>query len=80
LLLAKTISSCPKNTVLDGLNYLKQQPQVLALLDEEYPSWLWTLLKPKALPDDGLGGQAEKARRRAANRQRIKDRNFMSTQ
>ncbi|KAF8656021.1 hypothetical protein AX16_002809 [Volvariella volvacea WC 439] len=73
-------SSCPANTVIDGVNYLKDQPPVLAKPDEEYPEWLWTILEPKVWPDDGPGGKAERVRRRAENRQRIKDRNFMSTQ
>jgi len=76
----KTLSSCPPGTVLDGLNYLKGQPAVIALPDEEYPPWLWDLLKPKVYEDDGPGGKAEKKRLRKENQQRIKDRNFMKTQ
>ncbi|KAG1863617.1 mitochondrial ribosomal protein L37-domain-containing protein [Suillus subalutaceus] len=56
----KTLSSCPPGTILEGLNYLKGQPPVIALPDEEYPSWLWELLKPKAYEEDGPGGKAEK--------------------
>lgn len=74
------LSSCQENTILTGLNYLKDQPPVLALKDEEYPSWLWGLLKPKVYPDDGPGGKGEKLRLRAANRQRIKEQNFLKTQ
>ncbi|KAI0306652.1 mitochondrial ribosomal protein L37-domain-containing protein [Multifurca ochricompacta] len=73
-------SSCPPNTVLVGLNYLKDQPPVLALSDEEYPPWLWKLLDKSELPDDGPGGTAEKRRLRKENRQRIRDQNFMKTQ
>ncbi|KAG1890870.1 mitochondrial ribosomal protein L37-domain-containing protein [Suillus subluteus] len=76
----KTLSSCPPGTILEGLNYLKGQPPVIALPDEEYPSWLWDLLKPKAYEDDGPGGKAEKKRLRKENQQRIKDQNFMKTQ
>jgi len=65
---------------MPGLNYLKGQPPVLALPDEEYPPWLWTILKPKVYEDDGPGGKAEKVRLRRENRQRIKDQNFMKTQ
>ncbi|KAI0362623.1 hypothetical protein OH77DRAFT_1442382 [Trametes cingulata] len=75
-----TKSSCTENTVLVGLNYLKGQPEVLALADDAYPPWLWTLLEPKQLPDDGPGGKAEKVRLRKANRQRIREQNFMKTQ
>ncbi|OBZ65759.1 hypothetical protein A0H81_14294 [Grifola frondosa] len=41
-------SSCPENTILTGVNYLKGQQPVLALADDQYPPWLWTLLQPKA--------------------------------
>ena len=74
------VSTCPADTILPGVNYLKAQPPVVALADEEYPEWLWKILKPKVLEDDGPGGKFERAKRRAANRQAIKDRNFMSTQ
>ncbi|KAG1761547.1 mitochondrial ribosomal protein L37-domain-containing protein [Suillus occidentalis] len=76
----KTLSSCPPGTILEGLNYLKGQPPVIALPDDEYPSWLWDLLKPKVYADDGPGGKAEKKRLRKENQQRIKDQNFMKTQ
>ncbi|TFY67432.1 hypothetical protein EVG20_g3951 [Dentipellis fragilis] len=73
-------STCAPNTILAGLNYRKDQPPVLALPDEEYPTWLWSLLDPPALVDDGPGGKAEKVRLRKENRQRIRDQNFMKTQ
>jgi len=73
-------SSCPPNTILAGLNYLKDQPPVLAVANEEYPPWLWKVLDKTELPDDGPGGKAEKRRLRKENRQRIKDQNFMKTQ
>ncbi|KIJ44256.1 hypothetical protein M422DRAFT_30407 [Sphaerobolus stellatus SS14] len=74
------VSSCPANTVLEGLSYLKDQPPVVALPDEEYPAWLWTVLTPKHFPEDGPGGKAEKVRLRKENKQKIKDQNFMKTQ
>ncbi|TFK44234.1 mitochondrial ribosomal protein L37-domain-containing protein [Crucibulum laeve] len=77
---ATPLSSCPADTVLPGVNYLKGQGPVLAKPDEEYPEWLWTILKPKVYTDDGPGGKAERAQRRLENRQKIKDRNFMLTQ
>ncbi|KAG1865170.1 mitochondrial ribosomal protein L37-domain-containing protein [Suillus tomentosus] len=76
----KTLSSCPPGTILEGLNYLKGQPPVIALPDDEYPPWLWDLMKPKVYEDDGPGGKAEKKRLRRENQQRIKDQNFMKTQ
>lgn len=53
---------------------------MLALPDKDYPEWLWTVLQPKVYEDDGPGGKLERVKRRAANRQAIKDRNFMLTQ
>jgi large subunit ribosomal protein L54 len=73
-------SSCAADTVLTGVNYLRGQPPVVAQADEEYPTWLWSVLRPKEYEDDGPGGRKERAERRKANRQAIKDRNFMQTQ
>ncbi|KIY70416.1 hypothetical protein CYLTODRAFT_488091 [Cylindrobasidium torrendii FP15055 ss-10] len=73
-------SSCLPDTVLEGLNYLKDQPPVLAKPDSEYPDWLWNVLTPKVLPDDGPGGKKERRDRRLENKKKIKERNFMSTQ
>jgi len=65
---------------LTGVNYLKGQPPTVAQPDEAYPEWLWNVLKAKEHEDDGPGGQKERADRRKANRQAIRDRNFMQTQ
>jgi len=54
-------------------------PSVLALPDEEYPSWLWNLLDKSELPDDGPGGKAEKRLLRKENGQRIWDQVFIKT-
>lgn len=80
ILLLAGVSSCTPNTLLTGVNYLKGQDPVLALPDEEYPPWLWKLLEPKVLVDDGPGGKAEKVRLRKENRQRIRDSNMLKTQ
>ncbi|KAI9374744.1 mitochondrial ribosomal protein L37-domain-containing protein [Aspergillus egyptiacus] len=40
----RPVSSCPAGTVLDGINYFKNKPDLVALEDSEYPDWLWTLL------------------------------------
>ncbi|KAJ5357851.1 Ribosomal protein L37 mitochondrial [Penicillium brevicompactum] len=37
-------SSCTPGTKLNGLNYFKNKPDVLAKEDSEYPEWLWGLL------------------------------------
>ncbi|KAF7289917.1 putative mitochondrial ribosome protein mrpl37p [Mycena indigotica] len=76
----KVLSSCEAETVLKGVNYLKGQSPVVALPDEEYPEWLWNVLSPRIWPDDGPGGRADRAERRKANKQKIRDENFMSTQ
>ncbi|KAJ3479499.1 hypothetical protein NLI96_g9019 [Meripilus lineatus] len=73
-------SSCTEGTVLEGLNWLKDQPPVLAQADDAYPDWLWRLLDPKVIPDDGPGGKGEKIKLRIQNRRRIRDQNFMKTQ
>jgi len=73
-------SSCSPDTVINGVNYLKGQPPVVALPDEEYPEWLWSVLEPRVWPEDGPGGRAERAARRAENKRKIRDANFMKTQ
>ncbi|TCD70273.1 hypothetical protein EIP91_004174 [Steccherinum ochraceum] len=74
------VSSCGEGTVLEGLNWLKGQAPVTALADDQYPPWLWKLLEPKVIPDDGPGGKGEKIRLRKENRKRIRDTQFMKTQ
>ncbi len=44
---AKPKSSVPGGKELKGLGYTKLKPKVLALEDDEYPRWLWTLLEEK---------------------------------
>ena len=74
------LSSCPANTLLSGLNYLKGQPPVVALPDEEYPPWLWTLLQPAVDTDSGPGSLAEKRKMKAERTANIKYANFLKTQ
>ena len=51
------ISSVPAGTVLRGLNFLKGKQDPVALADDEYPSWLWTILADQAAgKSDGKGG------------------------
>ncbi|KAL3455262.1 mitochondrial ribosomal protein L37-domain-containing protein [Aspergillus heterothallicus] len=40
----RSSSSVEAGRTLLGLNYFKNKPDVLAMEDEEYPEWLWTLL------------------------------------
>jgi large subunit ribosomal protein L54 len=37
-------SSIPAGQPLKGLNFLKDKQDPVALADDEYPSWLWTIL------------------------------------
>ena len=37
-------SSVPAGTVLKGLNFMKNKPDPVAMEDNEYPAWLWTVL------------------------------------
>jgi hypothetical protein len=37
-------SSIPAGQPLKGLNFLKNGGDPVALADDEYPAWLWTLL------------------------------------
>lgn len=63
-----------------GLNWLKGQEPVVALSDDQYPDWLWTILEPRKFSDEGPGSKAEKYRMRKEHRQSIRDQNFMKTQ
>ncbi|KAF9242122.1 mitochondrial ribosomal protein L37-domain-containing protein [Melanogaster broomeanus] len=73
---SKIISSCQAGTVLTGLNYLKGEPPILAKADEEYPSWLWDLTKPKTSADND---KAEKQRLRREHRQQLQVKNMFKT-
>lgn len=76
----KFVSLAPAGTKLKGLNILKGQDPVVALADEEYPAWLWEVLdkeaQKKKLEADPVKS-AQKARRNA-NRQKIKENNFLA--
>lgn len=52
----RTPSIAPAGTKLNGLNYLKNKPDVFALEDSEYPDWLWGLLEDgsKAKKEGGV--------------------------
>ncbi|KAI0998341.1 hypothetical protein K3495_g9855 [Podosphaera aphanis] len=72
---ARPASISPAGTVLRGLNYLKGRSDPIALPDEDYPAWLWTLLDVKKVDateaeDADLFAKSKKLRRKAAKRQR----------
>ncbi|QKX57471.1 uncharacterized protein TRUGW13939_04585 [Talaromyces rugulosus] len=49
-------SSCAAGTVMSGLNYIKNKPDIVALEDHEYPEWLWKLLDNKSNNNKKDGG------------------------
>ncbi|KAK1138643.1 hypothetical protein N8T08_002138 [Aspergillus melleus] len=51
-----TQSSCPAGSMLHGLNYFKNKPNVVAREDSEYPDWLWTLLDDSKKSKKSEGG------------------------
>jgi large subunit ribosomal protein L54 len=50
-------SSVPAGTPLKGLNFVKNAQDPVALADEEYPEWLWTILsrQEKSADAGGMG-------------------------
>ncbi|EJS44709.1 mrpl37p [Saccharomyces arboricola H-6] len=77
------VSSCSAGTSLN-LNIWKSGKDAVALEDKEYPSWLWSVLGSKQTDEHAAKdpeGEALLKRRkniRKANRQRIKQNNFLS--
>ncbi|KAF4781887.1 hypothetical protein HER10_EVM0004690 [Colletotrichum scovillei] len=74
---AAPISSCPPGTVLNGLNYFKNKTDPVALPDEAYPDWLWTVLESKSeaveSTDDlaaEMFSKSKKQRKAAAKKQK----------
>jgi large subunit ribosomal protein L54 len=67
---------------MPGLTWLKGQEQVVALADEEYPSWLWTILEPTKFSEEDMqpGGKGFKTQLKKERRDKIKLSNFMKTQ
>ncbi|KAF1975330.1 hypothetical protein BU23DRAFT_503963 [Bimuria novae-zelandiae CBS 107.79] len=68
-------SSVPAGTPLKGLNFLKDRQDPVALADEDYPEWLWTLLerqekKGESATAGDLFSKSKKQRRLAAKRLR----------
>jgi large subunit ribosomal protein L54 len=52
-------SSIPAGTPLKGLNFEKNKQDPVALPDDEYPAWLWTILQGPATAGDGAAGQGD---------------------
>ncbi|KAJ2456035.1 hypothetical protein EV183_000378 [Coemansia sp. RSA 2336] len=67
-------SSAAHGTVLKGLNIYKDGKDPVALKDEEYPEWLWTLLDK--VPEEQL---PEREKQRLERSKNIKKNNFMKS-
>ncbi|KAI8940203.1 hypothetical protein NX059_003909 [Plenodomus lindquistii] len=67
-------SSIPAGQPLKGLNFLKNAQDPVALPDDEYPAWLWTILERQEKKVEGgvgdLFSKSKKQRRLAAKRLR----------
>ncbi|KAH7408365.1 mitochondrial ribosomal protein L37-domain-containing protein [Phaeosphaeria sp. MPI-PUGE-AT-0046c] len=68
-------SSIPAGTPLKGLNFEKNKQDPVALSDDEYPEWLWTILSRQEKSSEGAGmgdlfSKSKKQRRLAAKRLR----------
>ncbi|KAL5121298.1 hypothetical protein ACEQ8H_000766 [Pleosporales sp. CAS-2024a] len=68
-------SSVVAGTPLKGLNFEKNKADPVALADDEYPAWLWTILQRQEKTAEGTGGgdlfsKSKKQRRVAAKRLR----------
>ncbi|KAH8733111.1 mitochondrial ribosomal protein L37-domain-containing protein [Phaeosphaeriaceae sp. PMI808] len=68
-------SSIAAGTPLKGLNFEKSKSDPIALADDEYPPWLWTLLSRQEKTAEGAGqgdlfSKSKKQRRLAAKRLR----------
>ncbi|KAJ2161274.1 hypothetical protein GGF46_001616 [Coemansia sp. RSA 552] len=68
------VSSATKGSILRGLNIYKEGQDPVALKDEEYPAWLWTLLDKTPVEDMG-----EIERQRIERSKAIKTANFMKS-
>ncbi|KAJ1862430.1 hypothetical protein LPJ73_000752 [Coemansia sp. RSA 2703] len=68
------VSSATPGTVLKGLNIYKEGKDPVALKDEEYPDWLWSLLDE--VPKEQ---KPEKERQRLDRSRAIKEANFMKS-
>ncbi|WVQ75998.1 hypothetical protein IAR50_005634 [Cryptococcus sp. DSM 104548] len=86
----KAISSCPAGTPLSNLSILKDKPDPVALPDDQYPAWLWTLLDEPAAPSNAKDVsktesgsvddlKAQKKTLKALNRENIKASNYLKS-
>ncbi|KAK6903700.1 50S small subunit ribosomal protein L37 [Kwoniella mangroviensis CBS 10435] len=90
---SKVVSSVPAGTKLTGLSILKDKPDPVALEDDEYPPWLWTLLEDTSKAhkaaenqvelhkegDKGFDVNKEKRKLKNLNREKIKASNYLKS-
>ncbi|WVW78414.1 hypothetical protein I302_100368 [Kwoniella bestiolae CBS 10118] len=90
---SKVASSVPAGTKLTGLSILKDKPDPVALEDEEYPPWLWTLLEDTSKAHKAAENQVElhkegdkafdvnkeKRKLKNLNREKIKASNYLKS-
>ncbi|KAK0535817.1 hypothetical protein OC842_002186 [Tilletia horrida] len=72
------VSVCPAGTVLSGLGIYKDKAEPIALPDEEYPSWLWSLIETSSSQSSGglsIAGSANmsKGELRVAQKKAMKE-------
>ncbi|KAE8229321.1 hypothetical protein CF326_g5710 [Tilletia indica] len=72
------VSACPPGTVLSGLGIFKDKAEPVALPDEEYPAWLWSLVETSSTSSSGGlsitgGGNMTKGELRVAQKKAMKE-------
>ncbi|CAG8541370.1 10274_t:CDS:2 [Ambispora gerdemannii] len=70
-----SISAAPAGTVLQGINYLKDGTDPIALPDHEYPEWLWEILDEKK-QKEWANDPTNRQYLRKIRREKIRDANF----
>ncbi|CAG8446976.1 2230_t:CDS:2 [Ambispora leptoticha] len=70
-----SISAAPAGTVLQGINYLKDGTDPIALPDHEYPEWLWEILDEKK-QNEWANDPTSRQFLRKIRRDKIRDANF----
>ncbi|TDZ25945.1 54S ribosomal protein L37 [Colletotrichum sidae] len=82
----RPVSSCPAGTILNGLNYFKGKTDPVALTDEEYPDWLWTVLETKKEVTESaddlaaeMFSKSKKQRKAAAKKQKALEAKLLAS-
>ncbi|KAL9932748.1 hypothetical protein V8E36_008447 [Tilletia maclaganii] len=72
------VSVCPAGTVLSGLGIFKDRAEPIALPDDQYPTWLWSLIETSSTSSSGglaIAGSANmsKGELRVAQKRAMKE-------